>query len=145
VSQTTYTDPVTLIGGTAYTYLVRAYDVPGDNPGMAHETPYNLVTAYPLAASTALDRNALRPFGALNEQVVNIRFVVTNPGNVNIKVYTLNGTFVKELVNTSYGIGVYWTSWDAHNMNGNLVASGVYLVTTAMNGHQEIQKIAVIK
>jgi hypothetical protein len=42
--------------------------------------------------------------------------------------------------------GVYWTSWDATNMNGTLVASGVYLISTESPGpHQEFQKVAVIK
>jgi hypothetical protein len=143
---------VNLVGGDAYTYQVRAFDVPGDDPSMAHETPYNLVTAYSLSASAALDRNSLRPFGAGNEQSVHIRFVVDKPGSVSIRVYTLSGTFVKELVNQNFGTGVYGMpgssyplTWDGRNMNGTLVASGVYLITTEMNGHQEIQKIAVIK
>jgi hypothetical protein len=91
--------------------------------------------------------------GASNEQKVNIRFVVTEPGRVNIKVYSLNGTFVKELVNSDFATGVYGLpgstyplSWDARNMNGTLVASGVYLISTEMaGGHQEFQKVAVIK
>ena len=144
-----YLDPVQLVNGETYTYLVRAYDAPPDVPvtnvNMIHETPYDPITAYPLNAGAALDRNAIRPFGAGNEQVVNIRFVVTNPGNVEIKVYTLSGTFVKEVVNKFYDTGVWWSSWNAHNMNGTLVASGVYLVTVEMNGHQEIDKVAVIK
>src|SRR5207253_11024530 len=99
---------------------------------MVHESLYGTVTAYPLSASTALDRNSLRPFGTGNELLVHIRFVVTNAGNVNIKVYTLSGTFVKELVSQYFNIGVYGVagnyplSWDGRNANGNLVASGVY-------------------
>ena len=150
VSQTNFLDQVQLVNGSTYTYLVKAFDVPPDvdptNPNLIHETAYNPITAYPLKTGTALDRNAIRPFGAGNEQVVHIRYVVTNPGNVNIKVYTLNGTFVKELLNASRNTGVYNDlSWDAHNRFGSLVASGVYLITTEMNGHQEIDKVAVIK
>ncbi|HJT25653.1 MAG TPA: hypothetical protein VJ873_13845, partial [bacterium] len=151
-----YFDQVTLVGGKTYTYLVQAFDRPPDLPvplsqavteGLVHETNYQPVNAYPISPNTALDRNSIRPFGAPNEQVVNIRFVVAgNGGNVDIKVYTLNGTFVKELVNQNYSPGIYWTKWDAHNRNGNWVASGVYLITTeSPGGHQEFEKVAVIK
>ncbi len=155
-SPVVYFDQTQLVNGPTYTYLVQAFDSPPDLPvplsqavtqGLVHTTPYNIVTAYPVSSNTALDRNAIRPFSALpNEKVVNIRFVVTSQGNVNIKVYSLNGTFVRELVNTSYPPGIHWTSWDAKNMNGNLVATGVYLISTeSPGGHQEFQKVAVIK
>ncbi|HXL73686.1 MAG TPA: hypothetical protein VN963_08690, partial [bacterium] len=149
-------DPVSIINATSYTYTVYAFDAPPNvntnDPNMIHQTPYGTVLAAGLSASTALDRNSLRPFGASNEQVVDIRFVVTNPGNVQIKVYSLSGTFIKQLVNQNFGVGVFGgvgdpnpVQWNGRNANGNLVASGVYLITTEMNGLQEIDKIAVIK
>ena len=114
--------------------------------GLVHTATYSAATAYPISNNTALDRNAIRPFGKPNEQLVNIRFVVTSNGKVEIKVYSLNGTFVKELINGFFQTGIHWTSWDAHNMNGSLVASGVYLITTeSPGGHQEFSKVAVIK
>jgi len=71
---------------------------------------------------------------------------------VRIKVYNLSGTFIKELFHQSLGVGVYYKNlsypdlqWDGKNMNGTLVASGVYLITTEMADHQEIDKVAVIK
>ncbi len=155
----TYFDPVQLVQGNTNTYLIQAFDAPPDLPlplaqavtqSWVHLSNYNLVTAYPLNAGAALDLNAIRPFGTATK--VHIRFVVTTPGNVNIKVYALNGTFIKELVNRWFTSGVYGTPdspypliWDARNMNGTLVASGVYLITVEVNGHQEIDKIAVIK
>ena len=152
---TSYTDDVSIINGSNYTYTVYAYDAPPNvntnDPNMVHESPYNSIFAPSISASTALDRNSLRPFGAPNEQVVDIRFVVTNPGNVQIKVYSLSGTFIKQLVNQHFEVGVYGIGgnyplqWDGRNAAGNLVASGVYLITTEMNGLQEIDKIAVIK
>jgi hypothetical protein len=156
VSLTSYFDKETIINGSSYTYEVFAFDAPPNvntsNSNMIHQSVYNTITANGLTASTALDRNSLRPFGASNEQVVHVRFVVTNPGNVQIKVYTLSGVFVKQLVNQSFLAGVYGIvsssyplQWDGRNANGDLVASGVYLITTEMNGLQTINKIAVIK
>jgi len=156
-TSTTYTDQVSVINGATYQYLVRAYDAPPNvntsDPNMIHETVYNSVVASPLSASTALDRNSIRPFRNQpgDAATVNIRFVVTSPGNVQIKVYSLSGVFIKKLVDQYFGIGVYGVggnyplSWDGRNTNGDLVASGVYLITTEMNGLQQISKIAVIK
>jgi hypothetical protein len=160
VGSLSYTDPVSIINGGSYTYVVYAYDAPPNvntsNASMVHESTYNTVTASGLSASTALDRNSIRPFesatGTSNPQVVDIRFVVTNPGNVQIKVYSLSGTFIKQLVNQSFGVGVFGgvsdpfpVQWDGRNASGELVASGVYLITTEMSGFQTIDKIAVIK
>src|SRR5262249_50152228 len=78
-----YFDQVTLVNGDTNTYLVQAFDAPPDLPaplsqavtqGSLHVTTYDPVAAHPITPNTALDRNALRPFGAANERIVNIRF-----------------------------------------------------------------------
>ncbi|HVZ82016.1 MAG TPA: hypothetical protein VHE12_14610 [bacterium] len=153
-STVTYFDEVPLVNGSTNTYLVQAFDAPPDLPvplaqavteGWVHTTSYDPVVAHSITPNTALDRNAIRPFGASNEQVVNIRFVVSNQGHVTIKVYNLGGTYITQLVDADYSPGIYWASWDAHNRFGALVASGVYLITTESPGHQEFSKVAVIK
>ena len=155
-SPVSYFDKEQLINGSAYTYEIQAFDDPPNLPVplsqaatlfYVHKTSYNQATAYPISTNTALDRNAIRPYGTPGEQLVNIRFVLTQPGNVTIKVYTLSGIFVKQLINQYYGQpGIYWTKWNAQNMYNNLVASGVYLITTeSPGGHQEFEKVAVIK
>jgi hypothetical protein len=163
-SPVTFFDQVSLVGGVANTYLIWAFDAPAgvntSDVNMVHETPYTPMTAFPLAAGAALDRNAIRPNGASQEQYLGIRFVVTTPGKVEIKAYSLSGTYIKTIFsNDNVPIGVWGTyrtsgniidsiyhcTWDARNMAGNLVASGVYLITVEMNGHQEIDKVAVIK
>lgn len=151
VTQLSYLDPVSIVGGQTYTYLIQAIDDPPDNPGMGHTSSYSLVTAYPISASNALDRNSLRPFGSANEQIVHFRIAVSSAGQIVIRVYNLSGTFIKELVRKNYNVGIYSgnsepdLTWDGRNMNGSLVASGVYLITTEMPNHQEVDKIAVIK
>jgi hypothetical protein len=145
----TYLDDENIVGGKAFSYLVQAFDNPPDAPAdLAHFSSYGVVTAFPLGASTALDLNAIRPGTANN--VVHLRVAMTDSGMVTIKVYNLAGTFIKELFHQSLGVGVYYKTisglqWDGTNMNGTLVASGVYLITTEMPNHQEIDKVAVIK
>jgi fibronectin type 3 domain-containing protein len=160
VTQLNYLDPVAIVGGNTYTYLIQAIDNPPDNPGMGHTTPYSLVTAYPVGASNALDRNSIDPVEphglpkgqlGLSGQAVHFRIAVSQPGQVIIRVYSLAGTFIRELVRQYFGVGIYNANnnsnlmWDGTNMNGSVVASGVYLITTEMPGHQEVDKIAVIK
>jgi hypothetical protein len=140
-----YFDLVDTLSGNSFTYLVRAYDVPPDDPEAFHETPYPPVTVESLGAGTALDRNALRPFGLPHEREVNLRMIVTEPGRVTIKIYSLSGTFVKSLVDRVYGAGVHWEKWDGTNRDGRRVASGVYLVITEMPNKREAAKIAVVK
>jgi fibronectin type 3 domain-containing protein len=138
-------DPVDVLSGDSRTYQIRAYDNPPDEPGMVHETAYPAIRVDSLTADTALDRNAIRPNGTTQERSVNIRFVVTQNGNVSIKVYSISGVLVKNLLHDTFEKGVHWTSWDATNGNGQRVASGVYLVTTTMPNRQEVCKVAVIK
>ena len=119
-----------------------------------HFSSYNVVTAFPVEASTALDLNAIRPNDLdSTRHVVNLRLAVTKAGMVTIKVYSLTGVFIKQLFHQSMAVGVYYKdhhlypglSWDGKNMNGSLMADGVYLITTEMSDHQEIDKVAVIK
>ncbi len=142
---TMYLDPVDVLSGETRTYQVRAVDAPPDAMGMAHESAYPPVTVESLSAHTALDRNALRPNGTVAERSVNVRFVVTRPGRVSIKVYSIAGVLVRDLLSGDYDKGVHWTSWDGTNRLGQTVASGVYLVTSTLPDQQETCKIAVIK
>jgi hypothetical protein len=152
----TYADNVPVIGGLTYTYLVQAYDAPPDvSVTFAHFSSYNVVTAFPVAASTALDLNAIRPNNGA--PTVNLRLAITKAGMVTIKVYSLTGVLIKQLFHQYMTVGVYYNGhssiippypglqWDGKNMNGSFVADGVYLITTEMPDHQEIDKVAVIK
>jgi fibronectin type 3 domain-containing protein len=145
-TQTSFLDTsANLLGNSDYTYLIQAFDNPPNNEGVVHVTSYNVVTAYPFQAQTALNLNAIRPFGSPNAQAVGIRFIVTDPGRVVMRVYTLSGVFIKQLINQNYGTGIHWIQWNGTNQSGQLVASGVYLIMTQMANYQSINKIAVIK
>lgn len=142
---TAWIDPVDVLSGDTRTYQIRAYDAPPDAPDLAHESAYPVVRVDSLTAHTALDRNAIHPFGSQAERSVNIRFVVTESGHVTLKVYSISGVLVKNLVSDQFGKGVHWTQWDATNGDGQRVASGVYLVITQMPHCREVAKVAVVK
>lgn len=139
-----YVDPVSVLGGPARKYLIRAFDTAPDD-GQTHETAYQPVVVQPLSAKTALDRNSIRPNQGAGADRVRIRFIVTRAGEVTIRVYTPSGLFVRELLRGNFSTGIHWTEWDGRDARGRLAASGVYLIMTKMPNHQEVSKVAVIK
>lgn len=66
-------------------------------------------------------------------------------GPVFVGVYTLNGRLVRELLNEFKTIGDYPVSWDGRNEDGEIVASGIYLVRVESTGFKKIEKVAVVK
>lgn len=67
------------------------------------------------------------------------------PGHVLVRVYTLRGVPVKTLVDSGHAAGAYTTTWDGRNENGEIVASGIYLVRVQADRLDEILKAAVVK
>lgn len=56
-----------------------------------------------------------------------IRYEIAWPGKVSLRVYDLNGSLVRTLVNAWRESGVYNEVWDGRGDSGKLLASGVYL------------------
>jgi hypothetical protein len=67
------------------------------------------------------------------------------PGPVTIGIHDLKGRRVRTLLNETRDAGSYSTSWDGRNEDGDVVASGIYLVRFESNPLKEIGKIAVVK
>lgn len=55
------------------------------------------------------------------------------------------GLKIKELVNTTAGPGTLPLSWDGKDQNGQVVASGVYLIYINSASRQSKKLVAVIK
>lgn len=66
-------------------------------------------------------------------------------GHLFIGVYTLNGRLVKALMDEHKPIGSYTVTWDGRNENGEIVASGIYLVRVNGKSVKTVEKVAVIK
>lgn len=56
-----------------------------------------------------------------------IRYTIAKSNIVNLSIFSINGTLVKELVNGYMPIGNHALVWDGSDKNNNRVASGVYL------------------
>ena len=100
----------------------------------------------PPEALITLTDNLMRP---LKNPAVKCRINVTlfAAGNVSIKVYTLDGNFVKTVFDGPAAAGSLAPvpAWDAGNEDGALVASGLYLVHVNGPGTSKTVKVVVIK
>ncbi|MCD4814018.1 T9SS type A sorting domain-containing protein [bacterium] len=74
-----------------------------------------------------------------------INYSTTKAGLITIKVYNLKGKLVKTLVEGYHQAGTYSITWAAQNVNGNLVASGIYIVHIKTPKITKTLKIAVVK
>jgi len=75
-----------------------------------------------------------------------IFYSVQDPGRYSLKIYNSAGELVRELVNLESRYPVEDTiPWDGRNMNGERVASGVYLVYFESKWYTRIAKILVIR
>ena len=72
--------------------------------------------------STPLQQNHPNPF----THTTDIRFYVSEPGNVSLTVYDVKGRRIRHLAETSLPGGWHSVSWDGRSDGGDNVASGVY-------------------
>ena len=57
----------------------------------------------------------------------NISFSIINPGQVSLKIYDLSGKEVSQLINDFYISGNYNIQWDAKDVYGKQLSSGIYI------------------
>ncbi|HND64657.1 MAG TPA: hypothetical protein PKX64_07405 [Elusimicrobiota bacterium] len=67
------------------------------------------------------------------------------PGHVFAGVYTLQGRPVKTLLDEDKSAGNYSVVWDGRASDGDIVASGIYLVRFETDNLKQILKMAVVK
>lgn len=75
-----------------------------------------------------------------------IYYKTSEAGDVTIKLYTLDGRFVKTLLDEPVAPGVGSVVWNGENLAGDTVSSGIYLVhIVTPSGYRAIKKICVIR
>ncbi len=101
------------------------------------------VSSSALAGSAVqLEQNAPNPFNP----VTKIRFAVSKPGNVALRVYNVRGELVKTIVNQHFEMGSHEASWDGRNGSGQHVSSGVYYAKVkADGGAEDVIKMVMAK
>lgn len=96
-----------------------------------------------LVKQFSLEQNYPNPFNP----VTHIRFSITQPGPVGLRVYNIAGQLVQTLVNDTRPAGVYNVQWFGRSNQGHSVASGVYLceLTAAAEQKQMTRKMVLLR
>jgi hypothetical protein len=88
---------------------------PGDPTAIENEEPA-------VASTFALEQNYPNPFNPSTR----IRYALSNPAQVTLKIYSLLGQHVRTLVDQKQDRNFYEVAWDGRNDNGMAMPSGVY-------------------
>ncbi|MBI9033082.1 MAG: choice-of-anchor J domain-containing protein [Bacteroidales bacterium] len=71
-----------------------------------------------------------------------IAYDISEAQRINVSVYDLSGQFVSCIISDFCSVGSYQHNWNATDMNGNRVKSGVYILE--MKGYKNILKKKII-
>jgi hypothetical protein len=86
---------------------------------------------------TMLAPAAPNPFGGQ----VRLRFALPAAADVDLRVFGLDGGELARLAGGTLGAGVHDLTWSGRDAGGREVASGIYFVRLAVEGHVETQRI----
>lgn len=74
-----------------------------------------------------------------------IEYQLPKTGNVEIKIFSINGQLVKTLESTHQVTGTHAVVWDGKNNGGQTVASGLYVYQVAFENSMLAKKMLFIK
>jgi hypothetical protein len=74
-----------------------------------------------------------------------IEYQLPKTGNVEIKIFSINGQLVKTLESTHQIAGMHTVVWDGRNNDGQTVASGLYIYQVAFENSMLAKKMLFIK
>jgi hypothetical protein len=124
----------------------------------AQDAAGNQDAVYPPASITLpLPENRVRVYRNLLNLAANetlkLRYFIVESGRLKIRIYTLSGGFVKELINTQITDNLSSDNplesqdfyWDGTNQWGKKVAAGLYLISLQIGQDRAIEKIAVVR
>jgi spore coat protein A len=92
-------------------------------------------------AALSLGQNHPNPFNATTQ----IQFSVAEEGPVELSIYNIAGQKVRTLVNSSFGPGEHFLSWDGMDAVGNPVSSGVYFYRMNAGPNVQIKKMVLAR
>lgn len=102
----------------------------------------NISTSSLASSAVRLEQNSPNPFNPTTK----IRFAVSKPGNVALRVYNVKGELVKTIADQHFEAGMHDVSWNGRNSGGNQVGSGVYYAkVSAAGGATDVIKMVMAK
>lgn len=106
--------------------------------------PNTITAVTPLAVGPSLRLRAARPNPAGG--VVTLRFSLgITARNVSVAVYDLRGARVRHWSQGSLPAGDHSVTWDRRDHRGRHAAAGIYLVRVTADGHQQSQKLSLVR
>jgi fibronectin type 3 domain-containing protein len=142
----TFTDTATNWDNIYY-YLIKTLDTAGNEDGI-----------YPFVkVELPLPKNRLRVYSNLIDLAkahqLKLRYIIVKNGRIKVNIYTLSGSFVRNLIDLEYTSPVSETEpyespdfyWDGKNEQGKIVSSGVYLIVLEIGNERVIEKTAVVR
>lgn len=100
----------------------------GDDPGLTLPEKYTLSQNFP------------NPFNP----TTTIYYSLTEPGEVQLVVFNVLGEKIRTLAYGPHEAGEFGVTWDGRDLNGQSVASGIYLYRLTVNGTQSLTKKMVL-
>ena len=94
----------------------------------------------PSAYSVILSQNTPNPFNPSTT----IRFSLSAPGNVDLRVVDMGGRVVRNLRRDYFESGQYGVAWNGRDNSGTRVASGVYFAVLNEGGDLHTRKMVVL-
>lgn len=94
--------------------------------------------------SQILLNNYPNPFNPYTIISFSIPYDLTN-SFVELKIYDINGSLVKTLVNENLPAGNYLTKWEGDNISGTKVSSGIYIYSIRVGDRAVNNKMSLIK
>lgn len=85
--------------------------------------------------------NVPNPF----DRITTIRYQITKPGKVDLRVYNIAGQCLRTLVNENKKTGSYEVVWDGRDGQGRQVANGVYLYRLVTEEGSLTGKMTVVR
>ncbi len=98
----------------------------------------------PIPQTEILLSNYPNPFNPTTIIAFTIPYDLTN-SLTELKIYDLQGSLIKTLVNEVLPAGNYLSKWDGKNETGNQVASGVYIYNLEVAYRQKSGKMTLLK
>ncbi len=120
-------------------FAYNPYTVAGSTISLGLSPPLNLATT--LAELTAYNN----VFNPRDGGKTTIKYEVPRNAEISVKLYTLQGKFVRTLYEGPAPAGRGSLDWNGRNALGSLVSSGVYVIHMEGLGLSKRQKVVVVK
>ncbi len=74
-----------------------------------------------------------------------IAFTLPTAQSVSVKIYDINGKFIRQVLNGEMAAGLHELNWNGTDQNGEAVASGTYIYVLESADFKDVKKMVLMK